>query len=99
MNRYELLYIIKSNLTDEAKDQVIAKVNDFIVKMGGNVESTENLGNKKLAYEINKTREGTYVLTYFNAEPNKITDLDRMMRIDETIIRQMIVTKKIINKE
>lgn len=91
--KYELYYIIKRNISDEAKEQTIAKVNAFIEKCGGVIESSENQGNKKFAYEINKMREGTYVLTYFTAPAAAVATINRELNIDENIVRQMIVAK------
>lgn len=91
--KYELYYIIKSNTSDEAKEQTIAKVNAFIEKCGGKIESSENQGNKKFAYEINKMREGTYVLTYFTAPTAAVATINRELNINENVIRHMIVAK------
>ena len=57
MNTYELMYIIPSQSSDEDKEALIAKVNGMIEKDGGKIESVERIGNKKLAYEIEKKRE------------------------------------------
>ena len=91
--KYELYYIIKSNTSDEVKEGVVAKVNSLITNNGGEIESCENQGNKKFAYEIDKMREGTYVLVNFTAPTNAIAKINHEMNIDETIIRQMIVQK------
>ena len=91
--KYELYYIIKSNTSDEAKEAVVAKVNALITNNGGEIESCENQGNKKFAYEINKMREGCYILVNFTAPTAAIAKINHEMNIDETIIRQMIVQK------
>ena len=91
--KYELYYIIKSNMTDEAKEATIAKVSALIEKCGGSSESCENQGNKRLAYEINKMREGTYVLVNFTAPTAAIANITRELNIDETVVRNMIVAK------
>ena len=91
--KYELYYIIKSNTSDEVKEGIVAKVNSLITNNGGEIESCENQGNKKFAYEIDKMREGTYVLVNFTAPTNTIAKINHEMNIDETIIRQMIVQK------
>ena len=93
MNSYELMYIIPSQSTDEEKEALIAQVNGMIEKDNGKIESVERIGNKKLAYEINKKREGFYVLVNFTAEasvPNKVSAL---LRITNNIMRHIIVAK------
>ena len=93
MNSYELMYIIPSQSTDEEKEAMIAQVNGMIEKDNGKIESVERIGNKKLAYEINKKREGFYVLVNFTADasvPNKVSAL---LRITNNIMRHIIVAK------
>jgi len=93
MNSYELMYIIPSQSTDEEKEALIAQVNGMIEKDNGKIESVERIGNKKLAYEINKKREGFYVLVNFTADasvPNKVSAL---LRITNNIMRHIIVAK------
>ena len=93
MNSYELVYIIPSQSSDEEKEALIAQVNGMIEKDNGKIESVERIGNKKLAYEINKKREGFYVLVNFTADasvPNKVSAL---LRITNNIMRHIIVAK------
>ncbi|MBO5954864.1 MAG: 30S ribosomal protein S6 [Clostridia bacterium] len=93
MNSYELMYIIPSQSSDEEKEALIAQVNTMIEKENGKIESVERIGNKKLAYEINKKRDGFYVLVNFTAEsvvPNK---LGALLSITSNIMRYIIVAK------
>ena len=93
MNSYEMMYIIPSQSSDEEKEALIAQVNSMIEKDGGKIESVERLGNKKLAYEIDKKHEGYYVLVNFTADsvvPNKLGSL---LSITTGIMRYIIVAK------
>lgn len=93
MKNYELMYIIPSQSTDEEKEALIASVNAMIEKDGGKIESVERVGNKKLAYEIEKKREGYYVLVNFLADsfvPNKLGSL---LAITTGIMRYIVVAK------
>ena len=81
MNSYELVYIIPSQSSDEEKEALIAQVNSMIEKDNGKIESVERLGNKKLAYEINKKREGFYVLVNFTADSNVPNRLGALLSI------------------
>ena len=93
MNSYELVYIIPSQSSDEEKEALIAQVNGMIEKENGKIESVERLGNKKLAYEINKKRDGYYVLVNFTAESNVPNTLGALLSITNNIMRYIIVAK------
>ena len=93
MNNYEMLYIIPSQSTDEDKEALIALVNGIIEKEGGKIESVERVGNKKLAYEIEKKREGFYVLVNFTAETKVPNAVSSLLNITNGIMRHIIVAK------
>jgi len=93
MNNYEMLYIIPSQSTDEEKEALIALVNGIIEKEGGKIESVERVGNKKLAYEIEKKREGFYVLVNFTAETKVPNAVSALLNITNGIMRHIIVAK------
>lgn len=93
MNSYELMYIIPSQSSDEDKEALIALVNSMIEKDGGKIESVERIGNKKLAYEIEKKREGFYVLVNFTASSNVPNKLGALLSITTGIMRHIIVAK------
>lgn len=90
MNKYEMLYIIANDISDEAKEAVIAKFENIVTKSGGSVEKIDKWGTKKLAYEINYKAEGYYVLMTFVAEPTLNKELERVANISDEVIRQMI---------
>lgn len=91
MRKYELMYIIRPELDQEAVDAVVAKIQGVITNQQGEVTSHELMGKRRLAYEINKIRDGIYVLTQFNADPNSVAELDRILRITDEVIRHLIV--------
>ena len=93
MNNYELMYIIPSQSSDEEKEALIAQVNAMIEKENGKIESVERIGNRKLAYEINKKREGFYVLVNFTADSNVPNTLGALLSITSNIMRYIIVAK------
>ena len=93
MKNYELMYIIPSQSSDEEKEALIAQVNSMIEKDNGKIESVERIGNKKLAYEIQKKREGYYVLVNFTAESNVPNKLGALLSITNNILRYVIVAK------
>lgn len=88
---YETMYILRPQLEEEAVDAVVAKLNDHITKNGGSVEKTEKRGRKRLAYEVKDHRDGFYVLTNFTADPTSITELERAFKLNEDVIRHIVV--------
>jgi len=90
MRKYELMYIIRTDLEQEAVDATVQKFQG-IINNGGELASHEVLGKRRLAYEIEKHRDGIYVLVKFNATPEVVAELDRVMRITDEVIRHLIV--------
>lgn len=90
MRKYELMYIIRTDLEQEAVDATIQKVQD-IINNGGEITHHEVLGKRRLAYEIKKYRDGIYVLVKFHAPASVVAELDRVIRITDEIIRHLIV--------
>ena len=90
MNKYEMLYILNSELSDEAKEAVIAKLETLITSAGGTVVSTDKWGVKKLQYPIQFKNEGYYVLTTFESSPEFVQELKRVIGISEGILRRLI---------
>ena len=93
MNKYELLYIIDNDLSDEAKEAVIARISAVVTDNGGTIDELDRWGTRRLAYPINYKSEGYYVLVNFTAEPALPAELERVMRITDSIVRFMVVKK------
>lgn len=93
MNSYELLYIIDNELSDEAKEAVVEKINAIVVDNGGTVDGVDKWGTRKLAYPINYKTEGYYVLVNFTAEATLPAELERVMRITDSVVRFLVVKK------
>lgn len=93
MNNYELLYIIDNDLAEEAKEALIAKLNGVVTDNGGSVETVDKWGTKKLAYPINYKTEGYYVLVNFTAPAALPSELERVMRITDGVVRFMVIAK------
>ena len=90
MKKYEMLYILSTELSDEAKEEIIAKFESVVKENGGNVEKVDKWGVKKLAYPINYKEDGYYVLMTFECDVNLITELKRVARITDGILRRLI---------
>jgi len=91
MRAYELIAIIDAKLDEEATAAVIAKYEDLLKNDGAEIVKIDKWGKRKLAYEINKHREGFYVLYDFKAKPETVAELERLMKIADNIIRYLVV--------
>ena len=90
MAKYEMLYLINNDLTDEAKDAKIAKYEGVVTSQGGVVASTDKWGAKNTAYPINFKTEAYYVLMTFEADGKVVEELKRVAGIDADIVRRLI---------
>ena len=90
MNKYESVVIINPNVDEEGIKGLVKKFTDLI-NTDGKVEKVDELGKKKLAYEVQKNKEGYYVVFYFEANPNLITELERNYRITDEVIKFMTI--------
>jgi small subunit ribosomal protein S6 len=90
MRKYEVMFIIRSDVEQELLDATVEKFQN-IVNNGGELTKSEVLGKRRLAYEIEKHRDGIYVLFNFNAPAEVVAELDRVMKISDEIIRHLIV--------
>lgn len=86
------MYIIKPD-TDEFYDEKIKKITEIIKNNQGEVFSTDRWGIKRLAYEIQDYNQGFYAISSFSASSKAVKELDRLLKIDEDILRHMIVRK------
>ncbi len=92
MPQYELMYLLGSNVADPDVPGITEQIKKFVADFGGSGITEENLGKKKLAYPIKKTRNGTYVVVNFTMDTTKINDLDAKIRTqDQSIVRYLIV--------
>ncbi len=93
MNRYELALVVSAKLDDEARAAVVSRAKNYIERFGGQVGETEEWGKRKLAYEINKEREGFYYFIQFEAEGTCPNELEKRMRIMDNVLRYLTVCK------
>lgn len=91
MRKYEVMYILVPNLDEEGVAAAITRTDELIKSQEAELVSTDKWGKRRLAYEINDYREGFYVLTKFNATVAAKEEIDRKMKLDEEIVRHMII--------
>ena len=90
MSKYELMYVLKPD-TEEAQREALLEKFKGIIEADGSVDSVEEWGLRKLAYEIQKEKEGFYLLVNYQAGPDLNHELDRNLKIADEVIRHMIV--------
>ena len=91
MNKYELIYVIDTAMEESARNELIARFNGMIEEDGGKVEKVEEWGKRRLAYTVNYKNEGYYVLVNFTANPELPREIERVMQINESILRYLTV--------
>ncbi len=91
MNKYEAMFVIKPDLTEEAKKNLFSQINDVIQKHSGKVVS-ENIWaeKRKLTFKIKRYLEANYYLVNFNTEPNEISEIRHLYNLNENILRVLI---------
>lgn len=89
MHKYETIFIIDSLLKTEEIQSIVSKYERFISANGGHIETVEEWGKKRLAYEIKKRQYGYYVLVRFSGPATMIKQLDREFRLNESILRSL----------
>jgi len=90
MNKYESVVIINSNVDEEGTKALVEKITNLI-NSDGKLEKADELGKRRLAYEVKKNREGYYVVFYFEANTSLISELERNYRITDEVIKFMTI--------
>jgi small subunit ribosomal protein S6 len=92
MNRkYELVYVVSPDASDEQVTALHTQIEETVTRLGGQLEKTENWGRRKLAYEIGRHKEGTYVLEVINGSGELMKELDRRLKVLDYVIRHLTV--------
>ena len=100
--QYELVYILPPDTTEQQAAELHEQIEQIVTRMRGQIEKTENWGRKRLAYEIQRHKEGFYVLEVINGTGELMKELDRRLRVMDQVIRHMIVRvdqeKKVVDR-
>ncbi len=91
MRKYEIMYIIRPDIEDEAQTALVERFNKVLTDNGAEIEKVDDKGKKRLAYEINDYRDGYYVLINFSSEVDAINEFDRLAKFSDDIIRHMVI--------
>ncbi|BAK43362.1 30S ribosomal protein S6 [Eggerthella sp. YY7918] len=93
MKAYELLYFVAPSIDEETRTAVMTRIESTITDAKGAVDNVDNWGKRKLAYEIDGLTDGDYTLIDFHANPTDVAELDRVLRINDAVVRHMIVRR------
>ena len=94
MNKYELAVVVSAKLEDEDRAATIEKVKEYITRFGGTVTNVDEWGKKKLAYEIQKMKEGYYYFIQFDSDADCPNELEKRVRILDNVIRYLCVRQE-----
>ena len=94
MNKYELAVVVNAKLDEDARADAVEKVKEVIERFGGQITNIDEWGIKRLAYEIQKMREGYYYFIQFDAGSDAPAQIESRMRIMEPVIRYLCVKQE-----
>ena len=94
MRKYEMVLILDASLEEDAVETELSKISAIIEKSGGSILETAKWGVKKLAYLINHKDSGNYIILNFTCDDASIAEIDRVNKINDKVIRHMIVKDK-----
>lgn len=93
MRAYEMMLILKSQLEEEAMEAVLGRVNSIISDGNGEVAKVDKWGKRRLAYEIQGNTDGFYVVINFQADSDTTTELERILKITDEVVRYLLIRK------
>ena len=94
MNKYELAVVLSAKLEDEERAAAMEKVTGYITRFGGTVTDIDEWGKKRLAYEIQKMKEGFYYFVHFEAESTVPGEVEQRIRIMDNVLRYLCVKQE-----
>lgn len=89
--QYELIYVIAPDVDDAGVAELHARVEEIVTAGGGTIDKTDNWGRRRLAYEIDRHKEGTYVLELFTGSGAIVAELDRRLKVTDNVLRYLVV--------
>lgn len=93
MRKYEVMYILKADLEDAKRQEVIDSMHAIITNENGTVDKVDEWGVRDFAYEIDHMSKGYYVVINVTCESDTIKEFDRLMRINQNVVRHMIINE------
>lgn len=94
MNKYELAVVLNVKLEDEERAAAIEKITNYITRFGGTVTNIDEWGKKRLAYEIQKMKEGYYYFIHFESDATVPAEMEARLRIMDNVLRYLCVRQE-----
>jgi len=91
MRNYEIIFIVRPDITEEDVDKLIAQMEGVVAGAGGQVEKVEKLGRRRLAYRVEKQREGIYVLFRLQGSGDTVKEFERRLKVLDTVIKYLTI--------
>ncbi|GAA0502044.1 30S ribosomal protein S6 [Salinibacillus aidingensis] len=94
MTKYEIMYIIRPDVDEETQKSIVERFNSVLTNNGAEIEKVDEMGKRRLAYEINDYREGYYVVVNFASDASAVEEFDRQAKFTDDIIRHMAIREE-----
>lgn len=94
MNKYEIAVVVSAKIEDEERNNTIERVKEYITRFGGTITNVDEWGKRRLAYEIQKMKEGFYYFIKFESDSNCPNEVETNVRIMENVIRYLVVKQE-----
>lgn len=94
MNKYELAVIVNAKIEDDVRIETLEKIKELIARFGGSIVDVDEWGKKRLAYEIQKMKEGYYYFIHFESDSTVPAEIEARLRIMENVIRFLCVRQE-----
>lgn len=91
MNKYELAVVVNAKIEDEVRVETVEKVKELVARFGGTITGVDEWGKKRLAYEIQKMKEGYYYFIHFESDSTVPLEVESRLRIMENVIRYLCI--------
>ena len=89
--QYELVYVVSPETDEDGVAGLHAQIAEIVEKLGGRIDKTDNWGRRQLAYEIDRHRDGTYVLELISGSGELVSEIDRRLRVSDNVLRHLVV--------
>ncbi|MGJ9459176.1 30S ribosomal protein S6 [Oceanobacillus sp. CF4.6] len=91
MRKYEIMYIVRPDIEEEAQTALVERFNKILTDNGAEIAKVDEKGKKRLAYEINDYRDGYYIIISFSSGDEAINEFDRLAKFSDDIIRHIVI--------
>lgn len=91
MNKYELVLVVNAKIEDDVRLATLEKAKEYVARFGGTISNVDDWGKKRLAYEIQKMKEGYYYFIQFESESTTPGELEQRVRIMDNVLRYLCI--------